>query len=193
LLALSAAIQQARRKLTRPRIASRAILVETFREPSMTLTARASLAALTLYACAAEAKPPASLSWMSGYWLSCEDGRQVTETWSAERDGVLVGANFSTGGGKPAFELLTIAPMGDSIAYLAMPAGQPLTAFPLSAEKSTETKLVFENLAHDFPQRIIYERDGEALGARIEGMMNGKLEGLDWRFASAPLNEPCPA
>lgn len=158
----------------------------------MKLPACVSVAVLTLCACAAEEKLPAGLSLMSGYWLSCEDGTQTTETWSAERDGVLVGANFSSGGEKPAFEFLTIGPMGDSIAYFAMPAGQPPTPFSLSVEKSTEAKLVFENLAHDFPQRIIYARDGASLTARIEGMMDGKLEGMEWRFASAPLNQACP-
>ena len=50
---------------------------------------------------------------------------------------------------------------------------------------------MFENLAHEFPQRIIYSRDGETLTARIEGMMDGKLEGMEWSFTSAPLNQAC--
>ena len=42
---------------------------------------------------------------------------------------------------------------------------------------------VFENLAHDFPQRVIYRRCGEDLCARIEGAMG---KGQDWRYARAP-------
>ncbi len=30
-------------------------------------------------------------------------------------------------------------------------------------------RVVFENTAHDFPQRIIYWKDGNDLRARIEG------------------------
>jgi hypothetical protein len=50
---------------------------------------------------------------------------------------------------------------------------------------------VFEDLAHDFPQRVIYERKGDRLAARIEGMMGGKLEAMDWGFSAAKLNEGC--
>ncbi|MFT3725484.1 MAG: DUF6265 family protein [Hyphomonadaceae bacterium] len=158
----------------------------------MRQVACAALAVLTVSACAAEARPPANLSWLSGYWLSCDGGQQVTETWSAQREGVMVGSNLTSGGGKASWEFFRIGPSGAGVSYFAMPSGQAPAEFPLSTEKSTETKLVFENLKHDFPQRVIYAREGAALTARIEGMMDGKLESMDWRFASAPLNQPCP-
>jgi hypothetical protein len=43
----------------------------------------------------------------------------------------------------------------------------------------------FENLAHDFPQRIIYRKCGDDLCARIEGMMDGRLEAMAWRYSRA--------
>jgi hypothetical protein len=52
---------------------------------------------------------------------------------------------------------------------------------------------VFENLAHDFPQRIIYSRAGDQLTARIEGPMNGKPAAMEWRYRAAALNQRCPA
>jgi hypothetical protein len=151
-----------------------------------------AFALLTLGACTADAKPPTDLSWLSGYWLSCEGGQQTTETWSHPRDGVMIGANFSTGGDKPAWEFLRIGPSAAGVSYFALPSGQPPTEFPLSAEKSSDRKLVFENLAHDFPQRVIYARDGGVLTARIEGLMGDKMEAMDWRFDSAALNQGCP-
>jgi hypothetical protein len=158
----------------------------------MKLHAYAAMAALIVGGCAAEAKPPAGHAWLSGYWISCADGQQTTETWSASRDGVMIGVNFASGSGKPTWEFLRIGPSAGGLSLIATPSGQPPAEFPLSVAKSTDTKLVFENLAHDFPQRVIYAREGEALTARIEGMMDGKLEGMDWRFASAPLNQACP-
>jgi hypothetical protein len=43
-------------------------------------------------------------------------------------------------------------------------------------------EVVFENPAHDFPQRIRYRASGAALQARIEGTMNGKTRGIDFPY-----------
>jgi hypothetical protein len=41
--------------------------------------------------------------------------------------------------------------------------------------------VTFENPAHDFPQRVIYKLTApDKLGARIEGMRNGNLRGVDF-------------
>ena len=51
-----------------------------------------------------------------------------------------------------------------------------------------DKKVTFENRASDFPQRILYwlEADG-ALKARIEGTMQGKERGIEWRFEKVKL------
>jgi hypothetical protein len=45
---------------------------------------------------------------------------------------------------------------------------------------------VFENLAHDFPQRVIYRRCDADLCARIEGTVGGQVQGIDWRYRRLP-------
>ena len=85
--------------------------------------------------------------------------------------------------GKLEFEFLRIVNDGGKPAYLAMPQGRPATTFAFKSESAN--RIVFENLKHDFPQRIIYWRDGENLCARIEGTMQGKLEGQDWCYLRA--------
>ena len=45
--------------------------------------------------------------------------------------------------------------------------------------------VIFENLEHDFPQRIIYRREGDRLIARIEGEVNGTLEVTEWAWELA--------
>ena len=42
---------------------------------------------------------------------------------------------------------------------------------------------MFENLARDFPHRVMYwmEADG-AMKARIEGTIQGKARVMEWRF-----------
>jgi hypothetical protein len=46
--------------------------------------------------------------------------------------------------------------------------------------------VAFENLQHDFPQRIIYwmEKDG-SLRAKVEGTMNGKAASEEWSWTKA--------
>lgn len=135
--------------------------------------------------------PDASI--LAGYWLSCANGQQVSETWSDRRGGVVLGTNLTLSKGKVSWEVLRIAPAssGQGLSLFAVPSNQTPAEFPLSAAKSSGGRLVFENLAHDFPQRVIYERDGEKLNARIEGMMGGKLQAMDWSFSPAKLNEGC--
>ena len=70
------------------------------------------------------------------------------------------------------------------LVYLASPGGAPPT--PFTAIEVGERRVVFENATHDFPQRVIYWRDGTALRARIEGTRNGRLAFEEWRWDAAP-------
>ena len=37
-------------------------------------------------------------------------------------------------------------------------------------------------MKHDFPQRIMYWREGETLVARIEGKTKGEPRSVEWKF-----------
>ena len=79
------------------------------------------------------------------------------------------------------FEYLRIADTTSGLAYLASPRGIP--PFEFKMKQLGDKRVVFENLANDFPQRVMYwmEPDG-AMKARIEGRAQGKTRGMDWRF-----------
>jgi hypothetical protein len=130
------------------------------------------------------------LSWMSGYWLSCEDGLEVSETWSDPRGGLMAGHGMTFRSGEASFEVSHIGPHEGRLAYFARPNGQAPTIFP--AVEVSEGRAVFENPSHDFPSRIVYLREGEALVARIEGEMQGRPAAMSWRFRPAALNARCP-
>lgn len=70
------------------------------------------------------------------------------------------------------------------LSYFASPGAQPPTEFKL--KEAGERRVVFENAAHDFPQRILYWREGESLVARIEGTIKGEAKQQEWRFAPGP-------
>lgn len=131
------------------------------------------------------------LSWMSGYWLSCDGGQEVSETWSDPRNDLMVGQGVTLAGGRASFEQFHIAPHEGGVAYFAQPDGRPATLF--AATEAAPGRVVFANPAHDFPQRVLYSREGDVLTARIEGLMDGRMQEMEWRYLKADLNAHCPA
>jgi hypothetical protein len=73
---------------------------------------------------------------------------------------------------------ITVEPAG--VTFTATVGVQPPTPFVLLSGAAGEA--VFENKAHDFPQRIFYRRCGAGLCAGIEGVVNGKPKREDWRY-----------
>lgn len=150
-----------------------------------------SLLAAALLQTAAPASPAPDLSWLAGYWLDCSGGREASETWSDPRAGLIVGHSVTVRNGRSGFESARIAPMKDGgLAYFAQPDGAPATPFRLV--DSGPQRAVFANPDNDFPHRIIYERTGEILTARIEGADDDENRSVQWRFNRAELNARCP-
>lgn len=131
------------------------------------------------------AKPTlADLAWMAGSWSGVSQGIEMEEHWTAPKGNSMVGMHRDVGKGRTLFEFLRIEQRGDQIVYLSMPNGRsPATPFPL--KEVSGTRAVFENPDHDFPQRIIYWKDGNDLRARIEGTQGGKTGGEEWRWSPA--------
>jgi len=147
----------------------------------------AIVAAVLASACAAMPSAAQTPDWIAGNWLSCENGRQVTETWVGAGSGVLVGAGHTRSARGVDFEFLRIAPHEGGLALFGSPRGAMATVFRLVKQEATSA--VFENLAHDFPQRIIYRREGDVMTARIENA--DATRGMSWRFTRAPLEDVC--
>ncbi|HWI17352.1 MAG TPA: DUF6265 family protein [Vicinamibacterales bacterium] len=134
------------------------------------------------------AKPTLNdLSWLAGSWSGVSRGIEMEEHWTAPKGNSMIGVHRDVGKGRTLlFEFLRIEQQGDQIVYLSMPNGRsPATAFPL--KEVSGTRVVFENPAHDFPQRIIYWMDGADLRARIEGTNNGKSASQEWQWRPAAL------
>ena len=142
--------------------------------------------ALALLAVAA---PVADLSWLSGYWLSCEGGREVSETWSSQQREVVLGMAMSVNDEKLSWEQTRIVAGEGTATFFANPSGQSSSQFK-SIELGPQ-RVVFENPTHDFPQRVTYSRKGDTLTGRIDGVIQGATKSMEWRYAKAPLNTHC--
>jgi hypothetical protein len=125
-------------------------------------------------------------AWMAGTWQSEANGVRMEEHWTSPDGRLMAGIHRDTGPEKSTFEFLRIERDGDTLVYLAMPSGRPATPFRLKS--TTADRITFENLAHDFPQRVIYWRDGERLCARIEGLMNGETASEQWCWTRAAVD-----
>lgn len=128
------------------------------------------------------------LTWMAGCWRrqSANGVSVVEEQWMMPRAGFALGMSRTVRGDSMVteFEQLRIFQRAGNAVYHAEPSGQAPAEF--EARTTSDTMVVFENAAHDFPQRIIYRKRGvDSLIARIEGTMNGQARGIDFPFARA--------
>lgn len=146
---------------------------------------RIALALIALAATTASQAAPADdvakLSWMAGSWVEEKDGVITRETWLPPLGGTMAGAGQTNAGARPPrVEHMKITAEPAGATYTALVPGQPPTPFVLVPGKDGEA--VFENKAHDFPQRVAYRRCGEALCARIEGVIQGRPAFEEWRY-----------
>lgn len=129
---------------------------------------------------AAAAELP-DLSWMAGGWQLEKDGVVTRETWLAPLGGTMAGVTQTDRPGRPVeveFATISLEPTG--VTFTARVKNQAPTAFVL--QPGADGEAVFENLRHDFPQRVIYRRCGPDLCARIEGTVRGELRAVEWRY-----------
>lgn len=137
--------------------------------------------ALLLAACAAAQAQIQRLAWLAGCWSLTEGARTVDEQWMAPRVGAMQGMSRTVRGDKlAAFEFVLLRERGDVLDYEVQPSGQARTVF--TSTEITDRSVVFENLQHDFPQRVAYRRNGDELLAWIEGPRNGQVRRIEYPY-----------
>jgi len=123
------------------------------------------------------------LAWMAASWSGTDGTVSTTEMWLDPAGGVMLGLHHDVFGPERSFfEFLRIAPDEDgNPTYHASPMGRTATPFRLT--ECRPLRAVFENPAHDYPQRIVYERENDTLVARIEGSEEGERKSSEWRWS----------
>lgn len=135
------------------------------------------LAACAAAPVAASSDALAKLGWLQGCWAAAGGEQGSGEQWMAPAGGTMLGMSRTVRKGRTvAYEFIRIEQgAGGRLVFIAQPSGQPQASFSLAQQDGDS--VVFENPAHDFPQRIIYRRAGDTgLQARIEG----KGKGIDF-------------
>jgi hypothetical protein len=134
----------------------------------------------------------AGAAWLQGCWEAASPRHTIDEQWMAPHGGGMLGMSRTVRGGRlVAHELIVLRELDGGLAYEAHPSGQPATAF-LSVTVS-DTVLLFENPAHDFPQRVGYRRIGtDSLLAWIDGNAGGEARRVEFRYARVACGGPPP-
>jgi len=126
--------------------------------------------------CASGADDPVGkLGWMAGCWATSGGKLTVEEQWSKPSGGNMMGYSrtLRTDGSVGFLEFMRIDSKDGAVVYTPrIGTSQNPVAFRLV--RSGNQEVAFENPAHDFPQRIIYRREGDKLAAAVEGLDKGK-------------------
>lgn len=147
------------------------------------LTHKIAMSLLLCCTSAAMAAKEGLPGWMAGAWQQANGDRWTEEYWSPPRAGLMLGAGRSGKGetlGDWEATRIEIADNGKPV-FIASPGGAAPVRFPLV--RTDEWEIVFANPAHDYPQRIRYWRDGDALMAEI-ALADGS-RARQWRYNRA--------
>lgn len=107
-----------------------------------------------------------ALSWLEGEWATDEGPRMFRERWTRVTPDTVEGEG--TG------ESLRLVAMSGGVFYLAkVPHNELPVAF--KAVSCGDGYAVFENMAHDFPKRLVYRLADGRLRVRVS-------DGAEWGF-----------
>lgn len=130
------------------------------------------------------------LGWLAGCWAPEAGEAGSVEHWLPLAGGTMLGVGRTVKDGKTvSYEFLQIRVSQEGKAvYIARPSGQEEASF--TALNLTDDSVTFENLQHDFPQRIIYRLSSDnKLVARAEGLRDGELRGVDFPMKRVPCDK----
>ncbi len=125
------------------------------------------------------------LKWMLGNWESKTDEGILYEDWKKVDDSTYNGHAYaiSLDGDTTFNENAKVILRNGNIIYSVTVNNEESVDFTLV---DIEQQAVFENVNHDYPQRIIYKNlSADSLFARIEGTVDGAEESEDFRYGKA--------
>ena len=124
----------------------------------------------------------ARVAWLQGCWETSTAARTIEEQWTGPRGKSMLSLSRTVrADATVAYEFVILREQGEQLAYEAHPNEKAPATF-VSKEISA-TQVVFENLAHDFPQRVGYQlKDPANLLAWIEGKLDGSPRKVEFPY-----------
>ena len=129
------------------------------------------------------------LSWLSGLWRMDQNGTITEESWTGVISNKMDGRSTTKRNDKIVEQETIVIDQDGSgtIFYNAKPSKQKGASFKLA--KMDSLNVTFENLKHDFPQRIMYQRIlPDSLIASIQGIVKGKMKTILYPYIKVIIN-----
>lgn len=151
------------------------------REITLTASLLFLLVQLNLFSQKADA-----FKWMLGSWKINTGNGQIVETWKALNDSTFQGKSVFVKNAQDSTtqETLEFAYRKGAWSYISTVQGQnnqQPVAFKVIFQRGPE--FICENLTHDFPQRIAYQRiSATQMLASIEGTRNGRFSKQNFNY-----------
>lgn len=126
------------------------------------------------------------LHGLIGSWKMESPRGAIYEEWQVGRDNQLAGRSYKIKNNDTLIlENVIISLQGDAILYTPVVQNQNnQQPVPFRLISCNNNRYVFENKAHDYPQRVIYDLvSANELRARIEGSKGGKEMGSDFNYS----------
>ena len=123
--------------------------------------------------------------WLIGFWQNVSENEVSTEIWEKKNDSTFAAKSFVIVKHDTVFEeTIGIEQKGNTVYYIPKVKDQnggKAVEFVLAA--SNDDQLVFENLKHDFPQKISYTKiTHDSIVAEISGIEEGKQKSILFPF-----------
>lgn len=118
-------------------------------------------------------------NWLIGRWENNSAEGNLSEFWAKANDSTLLGESYFVIKNDTVFgEKVELMQRGNDFIFEARVAKQnDEKPVPFKLTKSSENELVWENPAHDFPNKIVYQKVGnDSLVAEIFGTKDGKAK-----------------
>lgn len=125
-------------------------------------------------------------TWLQGKWMGSSEEMEFFEQWKPLQGNLLDGQGGAVSGKDTVFsEKIKIEQRGEDIFYTAnVQENGGSVDFKFTGYK--QDSIVFENLKHDFPQRIVYFRlPNNHLYACIDGLNAGKYSRIEFSYQKA--------
>lgn len=122
----------------------------------------------------------------SGLWITKRANGDIYEQWARTGESEFSGRSYKIGKSDTVvLETMKLYHTGSDIVFAPVAAGQNEEKEVLFKLKSIQgSEFVFENLQHDFPQRIVYHiKSQDSLHAFIEGKMENKNKRIDYPYS----------
>lgn len=116
-------------------------------------------------------------AWLLGNWENNSDVGNLSENWTQVNDSTFQGQSYFIKNKDTLHsESIVLRQIGEELTYNAKVEGQNNNeSIPFKLKSITAKQMVFENVKHDYPQKIVYNKiTNDSLVAIVSGIQQGK-------------------